>query len=188
MGRTRYYRVNGNVWHWMPTCSRWPVENYDVEHSASAKKWLCPQCKLKELDYLGANDAAERLATASASAGALLFAPPIAIGARNLSSWHPSRRQALLPSTQPNEPAPLRSRPPVCSRTDVSVQRYAAPGVKTLCLPSANIDERVVDTLGDHQTWLPSLRLQAGVLMLSATERLLILLASGGGNFAPLYA
>jgi hypothetical protein len=42
-----YYRVKGKAWHWMPTCSQWPIDNYEIENSRSNNARLCSECQIR---------------------------------------------------------------------------------------------------------------------------------------------
>jgi hypothetical protein len=48
MRRQAYYRVKGEIAHWVPTCSRWPVDDYEIAHSPPPETNLCPECDLRE--------------------------------------------------------------------------------------------------------------------------------------------
>ena len=48
MRDTRYYRVSGEVWHCMPTYTRWPSANYVIQHSCPTRRQSCPECRIKE--------------------------------------------------------------------------------------------------------------------------------------------
>jgi hypothetical protein len=48
MAKSAYYRVQNKVWHWMPTCSQWPYDNYVIHHAGGGRKALCRECEAKE--------------------------------------------------------------------------------------------------------------------------------------------